>query len=101
MALRAKSSDFYVFFSLVDSNMFIRCATLTFHKFQRENVDVGESKLLNYMSKQEIRADLIAKLIELITPDTLNQVIFMVSLYKITFFILRKTFLASTQVWSS
>lgn len=59
--------------SLVDSNMFIRCATLTFHKFQRENVNVGESKLLNYMSKQEIRADLIAKLIELITPDTLNQ----------------------------
>ena len=67
--------------------MFIRCATLTFHKFQRENVDVGESKLLNYMSKQEIRADLIAKLIELITPDTLNQVRFMVSLYKITFFL--------------
>ena len=87
--------------SLVDSNMFIRCATLTFHKFQRENVDVGESKLLNYMSKQEIRADLIAKLIELITPDTLNQVIFMVPPIRISFFSFRKTFLASTQVWSS
>ena len=73
--------------------MFIRCATLTFHKFQRENVDVGESKLLNYMSKQEIRADLIAKLIELITPDTLNQVIFMVPPNRISFFLLGKRFL--------
>jgi len=59
--------------SLVDSNMFVRCATLTFHKFQAENVQMSDSRLLNYMSNKEVRANLIAKLIELITPDTLNQ----------------------------
>ena len=35
---------------------------------------MGESRLLSYMSNKEVRANLIAKLIELITPDTLNQV---------------------------
>ena len=64
-----------ILFSLVDSNMFVRCATLTFHKFQSENVQMSDSRLLNYMSNKEVRANLIAKLIELITPDTLNQVI--------------------------
>ena len=56
--------------------MFVRCATLTFHKFQAENVQMSDSRLLNYMSNKEVRANLIAKLIELITPDTLNQVMF-------------------------
>ena len=32
-----------------------------------------DSKLLQYMSDQAIRANLIAKLIGLITPETLNQ----------------------------
>ena len=63
-------------FSLVDSNMFVRCATLTFYKFQSENVQIKDSRLLSYMSSKEVRANLIAKLIELITPDTLNQVFF-------------------------
>ena len=36
---------------------------------------MSDSRLLNYMSNKEVRANLIAKLIELITPDTLNQVI--------------------------
>ena len=54
--------------------MFVRCATLTFYKFQSENVQIKDSRLLSYMSSKEVRANLIAKLIELITPDTLNQV---------------------------
>jgi len=54
--------------------MFIRCATLTFHKFEKESIQVQNSQLLKYMSDQSIRATLIAKLIELITPETLNQV---------------------------
>ena len=54
--------------------MFVRCATLTFHKFQKESIIVQNSQLLEYMSNQTIRANLIAKLIELITPETLNQV---------------------------
>jgi Trpc4-associated protein len=58
---------------LVDSNMFIRCATLTFHKFEKESIQVQNSQLLKYMSDKSIRATLIAKLIELITPETLNQ----------------------------
>ena len=55
--------------------MFVRCATLTFHKFQSENVQMSDPRLLTYMSNKEVKENLIAKLIELITPDTLNQVI--------------------------
>ena len=61
--------------SLVDSNMFIRCATLTYHKFLRSGYDFNKSKLLHYMSSKQVRARLVASLIELITPETLNQVI--------------------------
>ena len=71
MGLRKQLLTYY--FSLVDSNMFIRCATLTFHKFQKEEILMRDSKLLQYMSDQAIRANLIAKLIGLITPETLNQ----------------------------
>ena len=60
--------------SLVDSNMFIRCATLTFHKFQKENISIEKSRLLRHMSDKCIRSKLVASLIELITPETLNQV---------------------------
>jgi hypothetical protein len=60
--------------SLVDSNMFIRCATLTYHKFLRAGYDFNKSKLLHYMSSKQVRARLVASLIQLITPETLNQV---------------------------
>nr|AAL56460.1 Trp4-associated protein TAP1-like protein [Oikopleura dioica] len=59
--------------SLVDSNMFIRCATLTYHKFLRAGYDFNKSKLLHYMSSKQVRARLVASLIQLITPETLNQ----------------------------
>jgi hypothetical protein len=55
--------------------MFIRCATLTYHKFQRENICIEKSRLLSYMSDKWTRSKLVASLIELITPETLNQVI--------------------------
>lgn len=54
--------------------MFIRCATLTFHKFQKENISIEKSRLLRYMSDKYTRSKLVASLIELITPETLNQV---------------------------
>jgi len=59
--------------SLVDSNMFIRCATLTFHKFKKDNISIEKSRLLSYMSDKCTRSKLVASLIELITPETLNQ----------------------------
>ena len=73
--------------------MFIRCATLTFHKFQTENVFIEKSRLLDYIGDKFTRSKLVSQLVELITPDTLNQVTLQIISqnfrnFKIIFFIL-------------
>lgn len=73
--------------------MFIRCATLTFHKFQTENVFIEKSRLLDYIGDKFTRSKLVSQLVELITPDTLNQV--SLQLFKVKIFGILKLFYLS------
>uniref|UniRef100_A0A8B9T2B0 Transient receptor potential cation channel subfamily C member 4 associated protein n=1 Tax=Anas platyrhynchos TaxID=8839 RepID=A0A8B9T2B0_ANAPL len=58
--------------SLVDSNMLVRCITLSLDRFENQS-DAKECRLLSYMSQMSMRMSFLFRLINIIHVQTLTQ----------------------------